>query len=72
MRPPGLTDKDDVFPPVDARGKWTSFMTITKKSVAQYLLQTLESNDMDRQTLTVREDTKPRKKPQAARCNDQR
>ncbi len=34
-------------------------MTVTKKSVAQYLLQTLESTDMDRQTLTVREDTKP-------------
>lgn len=58
VRPPGLTDKDDVVPLVDARGKWTSFMTVTKKSVAQYLVQTLERNDMDRQTLTVREDTK--------------
>ncbi len=53
VRPPGLTDKDNVVPLVDARGKWTSFMTVTKKSLAQYLVQTLESNNMDRQTLTV-------------------
>ena len=58
VRPPGLAEKDEVVPLVDARGNWTSFMTVTKKSVAQYLVQTLESDNMDRQTLTVIEDTK--------------
>ena len=58
VRSPGLTDKDDVVPLADAKGKWTSFKTVTKQSLAQYLVQTLESNTMDRQTLTVIEDTK--------------
>ena len=53
VRPPGLTDKEDVVPLVDARGKWTSFMTVTKKSLARYLVATLENNNIDRQTLTV-------------------
>ena len=53
VRPPGLTDKDNVVPLVDSKGKWSSFMTVTKKSLAQYLVQTLESNNMDRQTLTI-------------------
>jgi uncharacterized protein YbjT (DUF2867 family) len=53
VRPPGLTDKDDVVSLVDARGNWTSFMTITKKSLARYLVETLENNNMDCQTLTV-------------------
>ncbi len=58
VRPPGLTDKDEVVPLVDARGKWSSFMTVTKKSLAQYLVQTLANNNMDRETLTVIEQTK--------------
>ena len=58
VRPPGLTDKDEVVPLVDARGKWSSFMTVTKKSLAQYLVQTLDNSNMDRQTLTVIEDKK--------------
>ena len=53
VRPPGLTDKDDVVSLVDARGNWTSFMTITKKSLARYLVETFENNNMDCQTLTV-------------------
>ncbi len=28
-------------------------MTVTKKSLAHYLVQTLEDNHMDRQTLTI-------------------
>jgi uncharacterized protein YbjT (DUF2867 family) len=58
VRPPGLTDKDEVVPLVDARGEWSSFMTVTKKSLAQYLVQTLANNNMDRETLTVIEQTK--------------
>ena len=53
VRPPGLTDKDEVVALVDARGRWTSFMTITKKSLAKYLVQTFENNNLDHQTLTV-------------------
>ena len=62
VRPPGLTDKDDVTPLVDAKGKWTSTMTVTKKSLAQYLVQTLENNTMDRQTLTIIENKMARVK----------
>ena len=58
VRPPGLTDKDDVVPLVDSRGKWTSFMTVTRKSVARYLVVTLENRDMDRETVTVVEKPK--------------
>ena len=53
VRPSGLTDKDEVMPLVDAKENWTSFMTVTKKSLAHYLVQTLENNTMDRQTLTI-------------------
>lgn len=53
VRPPGLTDHQNLVPLVDAKGKWSSFMTVTRKSLATYLLQTVESNDMDRVTLTV-------------------
>lgn len=53
VRPPGLTDKNEVMPLVDAKGNWTSFMTVTKKSLAHYLVQTLKNNHMDRQTLTI-------------------
>jgi len=56
VRPPGLTNKKDVVPLVDAKGKWSSFMTVTRKSLAQYLVQTLEDSRMDRKTLTVIED----------------
>ena len=42
VRPPGLTDKEEVVPLIDARGKWSFFMTVTIKSLAQYLVQTLE------------------------------
>ena len=35
-------------------------MTVTRKSLAQYLVQTLEHNSMDRQTLTVLEKTNSR------------
>ena len=58
VRPPGLTDRDEEVPLVDAQGKWSSFMTVTKKSLAQYLVQTLGNNNMDQQTLTVIEQTK--------------
>jgi len=58
VRSPGLTDKDEVVPLVDARGEWSSFMTVTKKSLAQYLVQTLANNNMDRETLTVIEQIK--------------
>ena len=58
VRPTGLTDKDDLVPLVDSKGKWSSFMTVTKKSLAQYLVQTLENNNMDGQTLTVIEGKK--------------
>lgn len=57
IRPPGLKDKDEVIPLVDAGEQWTSFMTVTRKSVAVYLVDTLERTDMDRQTLTVIEVT---------------
>ena len=53
VRPPGLTDKDKIVSLVDAKGNWTSFMTVTKKSLAQYLVQTLENSNMNRQTLTI-------------------
>jgi len=53
VRPPGLTDKDEVVPLSDARGKWTSFMTVSRKSLAAFLVQTLEDANLDRQTLTV-------------------
>ena len=67
VRPPGLTDKEEVVPLVDARGHWSSFMTVTKKSLAEYLVQTLENNNMDRQTLTIIEDNKERKGTVAAK-----
>jgi uncharacterized protein YbjT (DUF2867 family) len=59
VRPPGLTDKDDVVPLIDSNGQWTSFMTVTRRSLAQYLVRMLEDNNMDRQTLTVIEDKRP-------------
>ncbi len=58
VRPPGLTDKDDVVPLVDSRGQWTSFMTVTRKSIAKYLVETLGNRDMNRETVTIIE--KPR------------
>ena len=67
VRPPGLTDKDDVVPLVDAKGNWTSFMTVTRKSLAQYLVQTLESNSMRRQTLTIVENKKSPAKEESDR-----
>ena len=63
VRPPGLTDKNDVIPLVDAHGRWTSFSKVTRKSVATYLVEALENGNMDRQTLTVVEDTSALKKP---------
>ena len=59
VRPPGLTDKDEVVSLSDARGKWTSFMTVSRKSLAAFLVQTLEDENLDRQTLTVVENTRP-------------
>ena len=53
VRPPGLTDKDETIPLIDAHGKWTSFMTVSRKSLAACLVQTLEDDKLDRQTLTV-------------------
>jgi uncharacterized protein YbjT (DUF2867 family) len=53
VRPPGLTDKDEVISLSDARGKWTSFMTVSRKSLAAYLVQALEDDNVDQQTLTV-------------------
>ena len=58
VRPPGLTDKDNLVPLFDAQGRWTSFMTVTRKSLARYLVQTLENTNMNRQTLTVIENTR--------------
>jgi uncharacterized protein YbjT (DUF2867 family) len=59
VRPPGLTDQNNVVPLVDSKGKWSSFMTVSKKSLAQYLVQMVENNNMDRQTLTVIEEISP-------------
>ena len=53
VRPPGLTDADEVIPLSDARGKWTSFMTVSRKSLAAFLVQTVEDGKMDRLTVTV-------------------
>jgi uncharacterized protein YbjT (DUF2867 family) len=59
VRPPGLTDKEDVVPLIDSNGQWTSFMTVTRRSLAQYLVRILEDNGLDRQTLTVMEAKRP-------------
>ena len=53
VRPPGLTDKDNVVPLVDSRGKWTSFMTVTRKSLAKYLVETFENRNMDHESITI-------------------
>ena len=58
VRPPGLKNRDEVVPLVDARGRWTSFMTVTRRSVAVYLVSALERTDMDQQTLTIIEGAK--------------
>ena len=53
VRPPGLTDKGNLVPLVDSQGKWTSFMTVNRKSLAKYLVETLENRSIDRETVTV-------------------
>lgn len=58
VRPPGLTDADEVIPLSDARGRWTSFMTTSRKSLAAFLVQTVEDGKMGRQTITVVENTR--------------
>lgn len=58
VRPVGLTDKDEEVALVDARGKWSSSQTVSKKSLARFLVDTVENRTMERQTLTVVEDKK--------------
>ena len=53
VRPPGLNDKDEVVPLIDAKGKWSSFMNTSRKSVAEYLAGAIDRPELTRKTLTV-------------------
>ena len=58
VRPPGLNDTDEVVPLVDAHGDWDSFINTSRRSVAAYLAETVDSTDIIHKTITIREERK--------------
>ena len=53
VRPPGLTDKDDDVALIDKGDRWSSFETITKRSLARYLAERIEAHGPLRRTITI-------------------
>ena len=53
VRPPGLKDKDEVVPLVDVKGRWSSFMNPSRKSVANYLAAAIGQSELMHKTITV-------------------
>ncbi len=53
VRPPGLTDKDDEVALVDKGDRWSSFKTITKRSLAGYLAERVEARGPLGRTITI-------------------
>ncbi|KRB82929.1 hypothetical protein ASE00_13120 [Sphingomonas sp. Root710] len=53
VRPPGLTDNDEAVPLIDKSERWSSFETVSKRSVAAYLVERAEEGGPLGRTITV-------------------
>lgn len=53
VRPPGLTDEDEVVPLVDKGDRWSSFETASRKSVAAFMVGCAERRGPPTGTVTV-------------------
>jgi uncharacterized protein YbjT (DUF2867 family) len=55
VRPPGLTEKDAEVPLVDKGDRWSSFETVSKRSLATFLVQCAEQQGPLARTMTIGE-----------------
>ena len=55
VRPPGLTDKDEERPLVDKSDRWSSFETVSKRSLAAFLVGCVEKQVPMKRTITIGE-----------------
>ena len=53
IRPPGLSDADEVTPLIDKSDQWSSFETVSKRSVATFMVQCAEQGAPIRRTITI-------------------
>jgi uncharacterized protein YbjT (DUF2867 family) len=55
VRPPGLTDTDQEVPLIDKSNHWSSFETVSKRSLASFLVSCAEQHSPIGQIITVGE-----------------
>ena len=55
VRSPGLTEKQAEVPLVDKSGRWSSFETVSKRSLAAFMVSCVEARSFLHQTITVGE-----------------
>ncbi len=55
VRPPGLTEKQTEVPLVDKSQRWSSFETVSKRSLTAFIVKCIEEQSFLKQTITVGE-----------------
>ena len=56
VRPPGLTDAERDVPLVDRGDRWSSFETVSRRSLAGFLVSVVENHGPSERTITIGEE----------------